>query len=92
MTLLDYIKLDDIQKNDLIIEKGEQIDVYSEKNKCIHLFSLFDFYVEIVTNEEEKTILEITPYDSTFRFGLMQKQKKYAQDTRIRTLNYYFLT
>jgi hypothetical protein len=91
MTLLEYIKLDDNKKNDLIIESGILLDVYSEKNKCIHFFSLFNFFVEVISDEKKKTILDIIPYESNFRFGVMQKEKKAAQDSIVKTLNYYFL-
>ncbi len=92
MTLLEYIKLDEISQNNLILEKGVLLDVYAEKNKCINLFSLFNFFVEVISDEEEKIIIDIIPYESKFRFGIKQKQKKDYQDSIIKSLNYYFLT
>lgn len=91
MTLLEYIKLDDTAKNELILEKGILLDVSPEKNKCVRFFSLFDFYVEVISDEEEKTILDVIPYERNFRFGLMQKKKKANRDSIINTLNNYFL-
>jgi hypothetical protein len=91
MTLLEYLKLDETKKNDLILEKGILLDVYSEKNKCIRFFSLFSFFVEVVTIEEEKVILDVIPYESNFRFGVMQKKKKDIKDSIVNALNTYFL-
>ncbi len=91
MTLIEYIKLDDNAKNNLLIEKGELLDVYIEKKRSVHLFSIFNFFVEVVTNEEEKIILDIIPYDQNFRLGLRHKQQKDNKTSIINTLNYYFL-
>lgn len=91
MTLLEYLKLDDTKKNDLILEKGVLLDVYSEQNKCVRFFSLHNFFVEVVTNEEEEMILDVIPYESNFRFGVMHKKKKDYRDSIVNTLNNYFL-
>jgi hypothetical protein len=91
MTLLEYIKLNDTAKNELILEKGVLLDLYPEKNKCVRFFSLFDFYVEVISDDEEKIILDVIPYERNFRFGLMQKKKKANRDSIIKTLNSYFL-
>ena len=91
MTLLEYIKLDEISKNNLILEKGVLLDVYPEKNKSISLFSLHNFFVEVIISEEEKIILEVIPYESNFRLGQMQKQKKDYKDSIVKSLNNYFL-
>lgn len=91
MTLLEYIKLNDTKKNELILEKGMLLDMYSEKSKCVRLFTLYDFFVEVVTNEEKEIILDVIPYESNFRFGIMHKKKKDNKDSIVNTLNNYFL-
>jgi hypothetical protein len=91
MTLLEYIKLDDIAKNDFILKRGVLLDVYPEKNKHVRFFSLFDFFVEVVSDEEKNTILDVIPYEKNFRFGLMQKNKKANRDSIINNLNSFFL-
>lgn len=91
MTLLEYIKLDDNAKNDLLLEQGELLDVYSENDLSVHLFSIFNFFVEVVSDDEEKKIVDIIPYEKNFRFGVMQKLKKANKDSIINTLNSYFL-
>ncbi len=91
MTLLEYIKLNDIEKNDHILEKGVLLDMYSEKDKRTSLFDLYDFFVEVTISDKENRILDVIPYESNLRFGLRQKEKKEKLNSRANLLNYYFL-
>jgi hypothetical protein len=92
MTLLEYIKLDETSKNELILEKGMLLDVYTENDNRTSLFSLHSFFVEVIINDKEGRIIDVMPYESNFRFGLRQKEKTEAHNSLIRSLNYYFLT
>ena len=91
MTLLEYIKLDDVIKNELILNDGLLLDMYFENDKRISLFSLYDFFVEVTISDKENMILDVIPYESNFRFGLRQKEKKETHKTKIDLINYYFL-
>ena len=89
MTLSEYIKLDDVSKNNILLEKGILLDVDTENDKIVNLFALYDFFVEVTICNKESKILDVTPYKRGFWYELSQKAK---QKSKVDLLNYFFLT
>lgn len=88
MTIQQFIKLSFEERSDLICSEGNLIDAYNENNIDVKVFSLYDFFVEVIVNTQEEKIVDIIPYTRGFSFFFKQKE---LRNQRAALLNSFFL-
>jgi len=88
VTIQQFIKLNFEEKSDLICSTGNLIDEYNENNVDVKVFSLHDFFVEVIVNTQEETIADIIPYTRGFSFFSKQKE---LLNKRVALLNSFFI-
>ncbi|MBP7808993.1 MAG: hypothetical protein KA163_06855 [Bacteroidia bacterium] len=88
MTIQEFIKLSFEEKSNLVCAEGNLIDDYNENNIEVKVFSLHEFYVEVIVNTQEETLVDIIPYTRGFSFFSKQKEQL---NQRAALLNSFFL-
>ncbi|MBK7669264.1 MAG: hypothetical protein IPJ32_19135 [Sphingobacteriaceae bacterium] len=74
MTIQQFIKLSFEEKSNLICSEGNLIDAYKHELVDVKVFSLYNFYVEVILNAEEEKISDIIPYARGFSFFSKKKE------------------
>lgn len=88
MTIQEFIKLSLDEKSNVICTEGNLIDAYKENNIDVKVFSLHNFFAEVILNVEEEKIVDIIPYKRGFSFF---SKKKELLNQRAAMLNNFFL-
>lgn len=88
MTIQQFIKLSFEEKSELICNEGNLIDAYNDNLYEVKVFSLHDFFAEVIASAEEEKILDIIPYKRGFSFF---SRKKELLNQRAAMLNNFFL-
>jgi hypothetical protein len=88
VTIQQFIKLSFEEKSDLICTQGNLIDAYNENNIDVKVFSLYDFFVEVIVNTQEEKIVDIIPYTRGFSFFSKRKE---VLDKSAALLNNFFI-
>jgi hypothetical protein len=88
VTIQQFIKLNFEEKSESICENGNLIDTYNDGLIDVKVFSIDDFFVEVISSSEEEKIIEIIPYQRGFSFFFKQKE---LQKKRADSINYFFL-
>ena len=88
VTIQHFIKLSFEEKSQLICNEGNLIDAYHDNHFEVKVFSLHDFFAEVILNVEEEKIVDIIPYKRGFSFF---SKKKELLNQRAAMLNNFFL-
>lgn len=88
MTIQQFIKLSFEEKSELICAEGKLIDAYETNEISVKVFSLHEFFVEVLADLNEEKIVDIIPYKRGFSFFSRQKA---LLDQRAALLNNFFM-
>lgn len=58
----EFIKLNTIEKYNLLFKSGLLVDNYIEKDFLLNLYFINGFFVEVLLSKEENTIMDIVPF------------------------------
>ena len=66
MTIVEFTKLDQIEKTHLLKNMATLIDTYMDNGHLVHVYSISGFFVEATIDLATETIIEIIPYHRGF--------------------------
>lgn len=88
VTIQQFIKLSFEEKSDVIYTEGNLIDAYNENNIDVKVFSISDFFVEVIVNTQEEKVVDIIPYTRGFSFFSKRKE---TLERSVALLNNFFI-